>query len=237
MAKRTGKYNPRRINRFVPGMQYASGVIHSAPHRVNFGAPAVASTTLILNAVTVTGGIDTTTFSSDNTDPVVAATAAEFPNGPGFGRCLQIVFSAAGTPAVNIYGRDYLGQPMRETFTGNGTTPVIGVKAFKYIDRITVASGVTGTISVGTTDKLGLPFRMSNVLAEELDGVRVATLGTLVTPSLTDPATATTTDPRGTYDPQSTLNGTAVLYGYFLPNGDLNSSGNGGLHGIAHYYA
>jgi hypothetical protein len=75
------------------------------------------------------------------------------------------------------------------------------------------------------------------VLAVELDDVRVATLGTLVTPSLTDPQTATTTDPRGTYDPQSTLDGSAHLAAYFLPNGDLNSSGNGGLHGLAHYYA
>jgi hypothetical protein len=237
MVKRTSKYHPRRISRYVPGMQYTTDIVHLGPHRVDFGKMAVADVDLILDGTTVTGGIDTTTFLVDNTDPVVAATATEFPNGPGFGRCLQIVFSAAGTPAVNIYGRDYLGQPMRETFTGNGTTPVIGVKAFKYIDRIVVASGVTGTIDVGTTDKLGLPYRMSNVLAEELDDVRVATLGTLVTPSLTDPQTATTTDPRGTYDPQSTLDGSAHLAAYFLTNGDLNSSGNGGLHGLAHYYA
>lgn len=236
MPTRTGKYRPRRINQYTPAMGYHAGVIHGAPFRVNFGAPAVASATKIINASDATAGIDTTTFLTDNVDPVVAATAAEFPNGPGFGRCLQVVLGGAGAVAVNVYGRDYLGQPMRETFTTNGNTPVIGVKAFKWIDRVTVAA-VAQTFSLGTTDKLGLPFCMSNVLAEELDGVRVATLGTLVTPNLTDPQTATTTDPRGTYDPQSTLNGTAVLYGVFLPNGDINSSGNGGLHGLPHYYA
>lgn len=237
MTVRTSKYAPRRISRYTPAMGYAAGVVHSAPYEVDFGAPAVASTTLVLNALTVTGGIDTTTITGDNTDPVVAATSQDFPTGPGYGRCLQIVFSAAGTPAVNIYGRDWLGQPMRETFTGNGTTPVIGTKAFKYIDRVQVASGVTGTISVGTTDKLGLPFCMSNIISEQLDGVRVATLGTLVTPSRVDPATATTTDPRGTYDPQSTLNGTARLKAIFLPDPSLNAAGNGGLHGLAHFFA
>lgn len=235
MTVRTSKYHPRRVNRFVPGMQYHGSVVHAAPYRVDFGPMAIASTTLVLSAQSINTALDTTTFSSDNTDPVNSSYAVQYPYGPGYGRCLQIVLSGAGTPTVNVYGRDYLGQPMRETFTGAGTTPVVGVKAFKYIDRITSTLVASTTLSVGTTDKLGLPFRMSNILAEELDGVRVSTLGTLVTPNQTDPQTATTTDPRGTYDPQSTLNGTALLAAYFLPNGDLNSSGNGGLHGLAHY--
>lgn len=237
MAKRTGKYRPRRISGYVPGMQFAADIVHAAPHRVDFGPMAVADADLILNDQSIATAGSTTTFLVDNTDPVNASYATEFPNGPGFGRCLQVVASGAATSTVTVKGRDYLGQPMSETFTLNGTTPVVGVKAFKWIDL--VSWGATGgtTIDLGTTDKLGLPYRMSNVLAEELDDVRVATLGTLVTPSLVDPATATTTDPRGTYDPQSTLNGTAYLAGYFLPNGDLNSSGNGGLHGLAHYYA
>lgn len=237
MADRSSKYRPRRINRYTPAMGYHAGLVHAGPYEVDFGAPAVASATNIINAVDATAGLDlTTTLTIDNVDPVVAATQAEFPYGPGFGRCIQIVLGGAGTPAVNVYGRDYLGQPMRETLTAAGAVAVVGVKAFKYIDRVTVAA-VAQTFSMGTTDKLGLPFCMSNVLSEQLDGVRVATLGTLVTPSRVDPQTATTTDPRGTYDPQSTLNGTARLKVVFLPDRSLNSSGNGGLHGLAHYYA
>jgi hypothetical protein len=237
MVTRNPKYHPRRINRYTPAMGYHAGLVHGAPHEVNFGPMAVADVDLILNNQSIASAGSTTTFLVDNTDPVNSSYTEEFPVGPGFGRCLQIVLSGAGTPAIVIKGRDYLGQPMSETFTGNGTTPVIGTKAFKYIDLISWAALAGETMDVGTTDKLGLPFRMANVLAEELDGVRVATLGTLVTPSLVDPATATTTDPRGTYDPQSTLNGTAYLSAWFLANGALNSSGNGGLHGLAHYYA
>jgi hypothetical protein len=240
MTVRSSKYHPRRINRYCPAMGYHAGLVHGAPHEVNFGAMAIANTTLILvaTAMGTTAG-STSTFASDNTDPVVTATSAEFPNGPGFGRCLQVVASGAQTSVLTVKGRDYLGQPMVETFQMNGATPVIGVKAFKWIDLVSWSAYATTdrNLSIGTTDKLGLPFRMDNVLAEMLDNVRVATLGTLVTPSLTDPATATTTDPRGTYDPQSTLDGTAYLSATFLPNGKLNSSGNGGLHGLAHYYA
>lgn len=241
MVKRTPKYRPRRINNYVPAMGYSAAMVHEGPYDVRFGPMAVASTTAIINAQSAAGGVTfvygnptATGLITDNVDPVNTAVASEFPYGPGFGRCLQIVFGGASTVVVVVRGRDYLGQPMTENITGNGTTPVIGTKAFKYIDSITVPA-VAQTISVGTTDKLGLPYKMMNIVAEHLDGVRVATLGTLVTPSLVDPQTATTTDPRGTYDPQSTLNGTAFLSATFLPSGDVNSSGNGGLHGLAHY--
>lgn len=243
MVHRTPKYRPRRMNQYVPAMAYSAAMIHEGPYDVNFGPMAVASATDIVNAQDATAGVTflygnatATALLKDNTDPVVAASQAEFPYGPGFGRCLQVVLGGAGAVAVNIYGRDYLGQPMRETLTTNGNTPVVGTKAFKWLDKITIAA-VAQTVSIGTTDKLGLPYRMANILAEHLDGVRVATLGTLVTPSQVDPQTATTTDPRGTYDPQSTLNGTAYLSATFLANERLNASGNGGLHGLAHYYA
>lgn len=237
MTRRVSKYGPRRINRYTPAMAYSVEVIHGAPLEVDFGAPAVAAVANILSAQSINVALDTNTFLQDNTDPVVVATQADFPYGPGFGRCLQIVLSGAGTPTVVIYGRDYLGQPMREQFTGAGAAAVIGNKAFKYIDRITSTLVAATTLSVGTTDKLGLPYCMSNILSEELDGVRVATLGTLVTPSRVDPQTATTTDPRGTYDPQSTLNGTARLKAFLLPDPSLNAAGNGGLHGLAHFFA
>lgn len=243
MVKRSPKYRPRRINQYVNAMCYSAALVHEGPHGVRFGPMAVASATDIINAQSINGGVTfrygnptATGLLKDNTDPYNSAVGVEFPYGPGFGRCLQIVLSGAGTPTVTVYGRDYLNQPMIEAFTGNGTNAVVGVKAFKYIDKV-VATSVNVNLSLGTTDKLGLPYRMNNVLAEHLDGVRVATLGTLVTPSLVDPQTATTTDPRGTYDPQSTLNGTAFLSATFLPNGELNSSGNGGLYGLAHYYA
>lgn len=237
---RSPKYLPRKVNRYVPSMQYASDVVHEGPTEVMFGPVAVASATNIINAQSIAGGVTflygnptATGLLIENTDP---ATSTEFPQGPGFGRCLQIVLSGAGTPTVTVHGRDYHGQPMTEVFTGNGTNAVVGVKAFKWIDSI-VATAAAVNLSVGTTDKLGLPFAVQNIISEQLDGARVATLGTLVTAVLTDPQTSTTADPRGTYDPQSTLNGTAYLSAHFLPYNRLNASGNGGLHGIRHYRA
>lgn len=234
--RRTGKYNPRRLNRYVPQMGYSVDIIHGAPHEVRFGPMAVADADSLMDGVAITGGTTSTAVLLDGlTDPVNTAVDEEFPYGPGFGRCLQIVFAGANSGAVTLRGRDYLGQPVTEQLTANGTTPVIGVKAFKYLDSVSVAT--TGTIDVGTTDKLGLPYCMNNVLAEMLDGVRVGTLGTLVAPSYVDPQTATTTDPRGTYDPQSTLNGTAFLSAIFIPQNSVNADGNGGLMGLPHYDA
>lgn len=238
MVQRVPQYRPRRVNRYVPALAYDARVIHTAPYQVEFGAPAIAAAANILGTTSIAVAGSTTTLLNDgNTDPVVAATQSEFPYGPGFGRCLQVVADGAATSTVTISGRDYLGQPMTEIFTLNGAVAVIGVKAFKYVDRVAFAATAARSITVGTTDKLGLPFCMRNVISEELDGVRVATLGTLVAASFTDPQTATTTDPRGTYDPQSTLNGTARLSATFWPNNRVNAAGNGGLYGLAHYSA
>jgi len=235
MTVRSAKYRPRRINRYVAQMGYSAAVVHEGPTEVKFGPMAVAGANNILGGQSIATAGSTTTFLQDNTDPVNSSFAQEFPYGPGFGRCLQVVSDGAATSTVTITGRDYLGQPVVEQFTLNGTNAVVGVKAFKYIDKIAWAGTASRTINVGTTDKLGLPFRAFNVLSEQLDGVRVATLGTLVTPSRVDPQTNVTTDPRGTYDPQSTLNGSAYLSAHFLFDGSINANNNGGLHGLRHY--
>jgi len=234
--KRTAKYTPRRLNRYVPAMAYSADVILGGPHEVRFGPVALASTTLLLNAQAVVAATAYTTILNDgNTDPVNDDYSEEFPHGPGFGRCLQIAFGAANAGIVTISGRDYLGQPVTESFTANGTTPVIGVKAFKWVDSVT--STLAGDISVGTTDKLGLPYATQNILGEQADGARVATLGTFVSPSYTDPQTATTADPRGTYDPTTTLDGVKFLSAEIIVHNALNADGNGGLYGLAHYGA
>lgn len=236
MVQRTPKYNPRRVNNYVPAMAYMAGVIHSAPYEVIFGPMAVAAAANILSAQSIATAGSTTTFLQDNTDPVQTAIQALYPYGPGFGRNLQFVASAPSTSTVTIKGRDYMGQPMVETVTLNGTTPVLGNKAFKYIDLISWTATAAVTINVGTGSRLGLPFKAVNVLAEMLDGARVGTLGTLVAPSYVDPQTATTNDPTGTYAPNSTLNGTAVLSAVFILDNKLNAAGNGGLHGLPHFY-
>lgn len=232
MVQRTPKYLPARLNMYVPAMAYAAAMIHEGPYEVRFGPVANASATDILNGQSIATAGSTTTLLKTNTDPTPVT--SDFPYGPGYGRCLQVVASGAATSTVTIKGRDYLGQPVTETLTLNGNTPVNGNKAFKYIDQVSWTGTGGTTINLGTTNKLGLPFRMQNILTEQVDGVRGA-IGTLTTPSRVDPQTATTTDPRGVYTPNTTPNGTALISAHFLPDPSLNASGNGGLHGLAHF--
>lgn len=209
-----------RANKYVPAMKYSADVEHGGPMRVDFGTPAASETTSIANAVDATAGLDITLAT-----PVVA--------GATWGQVARLVLGAAGAVAVNVYGYDYWGQPIRETLTTNGTTAVNGVKAFKIITRYTVAAVAT-TFSMGFAGILGLPYKAIKCLSEELDDVIVGTLGTLTTPVLTDPQTATTGDPRGRYTPNSTLTGSARLKGTFIFSSDVNANNRGGLMGIAH---
>jgi len=240
MAQRKANYRPRRNNNYVPRCDFAADVVENGPYEVRFGPVIAAAATAILNAQSVAAAGNATLgganpLVTDNTDPVQSGIpyGQEFPYGPGFGRNLQYVASGAYTGVVTTTGRDYLGQPMTEAVTMNGATPVIGKKAFKYIDKIAWVTTAAVTINVGVGSALGLPYRMQIVLAETLAGVNQA-LGTLITPDLTDPATTSTGEPRGTYQPTAAMNGANYITAVFMPNRTINASGNGGLFGIAH---
>lgn len=210
---------------YVPAMQGGSDLGGQPMHaRMSFGAPVVALATSILSAQSIAAAVDTRVFAATYT---VAAMSP-------YGRNITVVASGAATSNVTVFGRDYLGQGMRESFTLNGTTPVVGLKAFKYIDRITAA--VTGgtTINVGYGTRLGLPYKVMVVEREYVDNV-VAAAGTLAVPILTDPQTATTGDPRGTYVPTTTPDGVKVLEIDVNWSPFVNAAGNGGLHGIRHF--
>jgi hypothetical protein len=206
-----------RINSYVPAMKYAADMVIDGVTRISFGAPAVASATLIVNASSINAAVTKSalTYTADAT----------------YGRAVQMVLSGAGTPTVQVFGRDFWGQPMSETMTGNGTTPVLGKKAFKYIDSWSSTLVAATTINIGTQNIFGLPYKCVKVLSEEADGV-IATIGTLTAPVLTDPQTATTGDPRGTYTPNTTPDGSKVLTIYALFDNSTNAAGNGGLMGI-----
>jgi hypothetical protein len=216
---------PRRLSQYVPAMAYASDVNISGESRLSFGAPAVATAAFFLSAQTAAAAIVIPATSMLN-----AATVAE-----PYGRNLTMVLSGAGTGTVIIDGYDYLGQPMSENFALNGTTPVVGKKAFKWIRQITLPTVGAVTINVGFGSQLGLPYKAGRVLTEEFAGAPVATLGTLTSPDLTATATATTGDPRGTYAAQSTLNGTSVLTATFEFYSDVDANNIGGLHGVPQY--
>lgn len=227
-----GDYFPRRINQYCPAMQYDAAVSMHGPFRVSFGAPAVADTDGLLDGVDTTATSGTITVTGNANLGVIGAEA----DAP-YGRNVTVTGAGAGSKVVTIVGRDYLGQPMKETITcssGNGT----GIKCFKWVDEIQLGAVAGDSDSdFGWGALLGLPYRTVKVLSEEFAGAVVTTLGTLTAPVDTDPATATTGEPRGKYTPNSTLNGSSELTITCIVDGRINSSGNGGLHGIAHYFA
>jgi hypothetical protein len=226
MSNVAPQYYPRGINTYVPAMQYSEEAVTEGLVRVNFGSPPVASAAGILSATSIATAVDTSTFATTYTETNMAP----------YGRTINIVASGAATSNVKVYGEDYLGQPMCESYTLNGTTPVVGKKAFKRVTRVT--AGVTGgtTINVGWADKLGLPYVSVAVIREFADNV-LQSAGTFVAPIFTDPQTLTTGDPRGTYDPTVTLDDTAVVEIDVRVSDFVNSSGHGGLQGIAHVVA
>jgi hypothetical protein len=127
----------------------------------------------------------------------------------GVARALQYVSSNAGdtTVTLTVAGYDVFGVPMTETITLNGTTIVLGKKAFKHIVSITTGvATLVGNVSVGTTDTLGLNYRtdaFSYLQVYNVDALVTANTG-FTKADITPVATATTGDVRGTYTVQTT---------------------------------
>lgn len=140
-------------NLYVPAAQYAAGLIHGQPTAFSLGKPALAVDTAIA----------ATTNAQATAGTIVAyAWTADSP----FGRTLQVKCSGdpgAATSVVDIYGYDYLGQPMVERFTtANGSSAIqYGKKAFYRVtaSKIVTASTNAVTFKVGPAFRLGLPYK------------------------------------------------------------------------------
>lgn len=218
-----GDYFPRRINDHVPNMQYAADVRFGGFGTIVIPAPAAADADGILDGVSIASAGSTTTFADAYTDDVMAK----------FGRNVTVVASGAATSKVTVYGKDYLGQPMVEELTLNGTTPVPGKKAFRYIDEIAFGATAATTIDVGWGNVLGLPYKSQKLISELVNKEVPSNAGTFVDGAATGHASSLTSDdPRGTYAPHSSQ----------LPNGAreyelsfMHDTDN--LHGDPHYYA
>jgi len=159
-------------------------------------------TTYILSAVTATTATLLTTSSG-----AVASVA---------GTITGLTFTLGAAPrTVTVSGYDYYGQPMSEAITSSSavSTAVSGNKAFYQVSSVAI-NGAPGTaVTVGTTDKLGMPVRVfdagymirvgwNNTLANDTGGTSAFTAA-----DMTTPATTTTGDVRGTYIPSSASNG------------------------------
>jgi hypothetical protein len=133
-----------------------------------------------------------------------------------YARCLTVVSSNAGdtTQTVTVTGTDYYGQTQTSRLSLNGTTTVTGNKAFKTITQVAVSAALTGNLSVGSADKYGLPYAVTNagyLLRTGWDNVVADNAGTFVAADATTPS-STTSDVRGTYAPSgNAANGTRRL--------------------------
>ncbi len=135
------------------------------------------------------------------------------------------VTTGAGTPTsrnFTVSGVDYYGQPMSEVIASSAvaSTTVNGKKAFYQISGITVSGGTVVAVTIGTTDIIGLPVRVTNVAyvaSVKSNSTLAQDAGTFVA---ADTATATTTtgDVRGTYVPATASNGIVrTVMGILLP--------------------
>lgn len=133
--------------------------------------------------------------------------------------------TGAGSPTtrnVTVSGFDVYGQPMSELIVTGAvaSTTVNGKKAFFQISGITISGSPVVTVSVGTTDILGSPVRITNagyITRAGYNNVLAEDAGTFVA-AVTTAATTTSGDVRGTYVPSSVTNGAKrLVVGILLP--------------------
>lgn len=196
-----GEFFPRRTKQYVPNMQYAADVRKGGTGKIRIPALAAALATGILSATSIAVAGVATAFATTLTDAAMGK----------FGRNVTVVASGAATSAVTVHGFDYLGQPMTEVFALNGTTPVLGKKAFKWIVRIAFDATAATTINVGWGTVLGLPYKLLSNQVELVSNAVPGSAGTVVAGS-NSAQTATSADARGTYTPHSSVVPDGVRY-------------------------
>lgn len=151
--------------------------------------------------------------------PGAGATTITFPDGTvgvdlDTPRCVSVTAAGANTATFTVYGYDQYGQPMSQSLAAPSTSTVTTTKAFDKVSRIAVSGAAGSAITAGFTDKLGLPFRVTDagyISSVKWAGALAADAGTFVAADATSPATLSTTDVRGCYTPSSASNGTRRL--------------------------
>jgi hypothetical protein len=152
MAARDRIAFPIGINTYVPAMAYASDLVHGQPTAFSLGSPAAVSANNIAAAIAA-NAVATT------------AVALAYTSDSKYGRTLRL--TPSGDPgnavAIDIFGFDYLGQPMVERFTGaSGSTAILyGRKAFGRVTQSKVVTAATNAVTwaVGTGLRMGLPYK------------------------------------------------------------------------------
>jgi len=153
----------------------------------------VASNTSVLAATALTAAVQTITAGITK---------------PSVPRNIIVKGNQAGVAGnVVITGTNYAGQTITETIALNGATAVVGNKAFRTVASVQLPVEVnagTDTVSVGTGEKLGLPFKLAHdtVLVAFKDNTKEGTAPTV--------AVSATNIESNTIDLNSALNSKVV---------------------------
>jgi hypothetical protein len=212
------------LNMYVPAMQWSSSLNMNETSVFSLGRPLAPGTPTPIS-IPANG-------SGYLTDPLV------FTDTP-YGRNIVVAVTTAptGSTSIRVFGEDYLGQPLVEDFAVAGAT---GKKPFY---RILGARGMPthttalAAITVVRGANLSLPYKASIEWAKENNVFIDFAFAKWVAPDQTDPATATTGDPRGQYIPTATPDGVKEYVVSIRADSSLNANNNGGLHGIKQYAA
>lgn len=217
------------VNTYVPAMQWSTSIDVQDGSVFNLGRPIAPGTPQSIN------------FGANDTGAKLYLSSPLVFTDTPYGRNVVVGVTTAPTgaaTALQIFGEDYLGQPMTEQFALAGAT---GKKAFYRVLGATIVGGstVAAVLTVVRGALLGLPFKGTVEYAKE-NNVQLDP-GTLfakcVAPDLTDPATSTTGDPRGMYTPTGAPDGVKEYVVCMRVDTAINANNNGGLHGIRQFNA
>lgn len=182
---------------------------------VSMGSPITVSATGIRTSLTFTnpgGGLaNAVTLAMDGTRVVNGVGVLDVP------RNITVV-SASNVSAFTfrITGTDMYGNVQIEDIAGPNATTTQGVKAFKTVTRCQVyGNGSPAATSIGFGKVLGLPFYLPTaghvLLERENNAAPGGGAGAFVVGATATP-TATTGDPRGTYTPTATVDGSIAFH-------------------------
>jgi hypothetical protein len=173
------------------GAPFSPLVVH------NFGAPII-------------GDADGISVSATITAPASAVIGGALASGgvATFDVPRNVVGAWTNTATVTIVGTDVYGSLMTEV-SASGTSHT-GTKAFKTVTSVTPSVTVTGA-TFGTGDVLGLPYRVDKNKLIAARAGNAIDAGVFVPAVTTDPATGTTGDVRGTFNPAVTLDGVETI--------------------------
>lgn len=169
------------------------------PQALGLSNVAASQTATGAQSVTLTAGAGTQSVRRSDGTTVVQLDCP---------RAVQ-VNCATTARAFTVSGYDIYGQPMSEVITvAVAGTAVSGKKAFFQIAGATIAGSATAVV-IGTTDVLGSPVRILDlgyIIHAGYNNVLADNAGTAVA-AVTDTATTSTGDVRGTFIPASATNG------------------------------